>query len=244
MLLNIISKVLGVISPGLVITKRKVILFLLILVLSIFNVFLLKQLSKSKAKNVRQSQNIENLINNFDTEIQQERAKTGELVATAGALSIERESFEKINSELNDKLKSLKFKVKNLQSITSYGVTSKINIDSIGSKQVVATIDTLQNTLPNVQSPVNQFEFKNEDKFVNIDGKINVHKTDTSATPYITDLNIKTNDSLIIIPEIQKKRVWLFFKKRVGVKLNIVSESPYTNIDYIKHYNFTDYTKK
>ena len=253
MIVTLINGILGMIVPGFKTTKNKLIVFLLLLILIIFNIFLFKNLMDSRARVQRQTQNITNLTNNFDKQIKIEQLKNGQLKHSIGSLTIEASEFKNVNSTLNDELKELKLKVKNLKSVTDFSTRTVYKVDTIETIKYFA-IDDKINPNANIVKPIvndtvvtevklDVYKFKNKDEFIDLKGDVVIDKTAENPQPVITNLNLEVKDSLIIAPEFQKKRVWLFFKKKVGVKLNIISKSPYTKIDYMKHYNFEDYRK-
>lgn len=221
-----------------------IILGIVFLIISV--IFLGKSLLDAQAENRKLTYNVEALATNFGEKIEKVRLENGELLNKINGLTVNSNDLKNLNSELNTRLKRLNIKVNRLQSVTDVGINYKINIDSIASKRIV---NLLRDSVP--KSSVTQlkptddvdiFRFKKSDDYMNLAGNINVSKRKLFA-PYISKFQLKTKDSILIAPKVEYKRLWwtLWIAKRpVGLKVNVKSESPYSNIEYIKHYNFKE----
>ncbi len=174
----------------------------------------------------------------LNTKLETIKLDNGKLLNRIEGITIDAYSLKQINSKLNKRIHDLDLKIKNLQSVSDVGINYKINIDTIVSKKIEQQL--LRDSVYGVIAKLNnQYKFNKSDKYMNVNGVIEI----VNDTPIITNFHLETTDSLLIAPEIKYKRWWIFWKRPVGVKLNISSTSPYNKIKYINHYNFSDLKK-
>lgn len=189
---------------------------LTIIVLIIFGIFYIKNL-QSKVKslkndNVRYEKNIENMQFKLDTT----RLKNGMLQYTVKSLNIKSNELENFSNDIFKRLKDLNIKIDNIKSVTNidYNYTSNYN-DTIKTEKI------------------NNFKylFNTDKNNMKSSGYINIIE---NQNPIVTDLKVELNDSLIIVPEYEYKRRWIFWKKLTGIKVHINSNNPDFKINKVQ----------
>lgn len=226
------------------IIKSKWFWFILLVILLLFYI------NKNRNKNLE----IERLNNNsivLDQSIKKLTTKNGELYYSVNALTLKKDEFSDSNSVLNKQLKEMGIKLKNVQSINQMSISYIKNYDSIDSKPMVITDTVFINKLDN-NGNINYFtkySFENNSSDINISGVMNVPITynkenkltliDRLLNPYLSDINIKVNDTLTVVPTINYKRVWIFFRRPKSVTVFIKSENKLFNLEQMKTYQIT-----
>lgn len=240
------------------VVKSKLFRIIFVLVLIAIILLLLFKLDKN-------SKTIDKLNNNnvaLQQGIKTYQTKNGELFNMVQSLQFSQKEFKKENKELYDKLKSMGIKPKNTQSISEleYSYNNRIKklltinknhksdsirlqriIDSLRFSGVISNNDNY--TIP--QKYV--LSFNDNNKYYDISGNVNLsynlrnsngvsEKLLTNELPYLTDINFSIKDTLLVVPTINYKRVWLFFRKPYSVNVFIKSENPAFKLEQVKTY--------
>lgn len=202
-------------------------------------------------KNINNKREIERLslnTNNLNQSINVLKTKNNELFYSVNALTLKKDEFKDANSDLNKLLANMKIKLKNVQSITQMNIKYKKIIDNLNSKEIIKDTIYLPKDInkPNLINYVSQYNFSNKDKNSNIYGLINIptsydltnknYLLNKNTEPYISDLTFEISDSLTVVPTINYKRVWLFFKRPKSVTVYVKSENLLFNLEQIKTY--------
>ena len=175
-----------------------------------------------KADNNRKSENEKNMNFNFATT----KLKNGQMQYDIKVLTLKNNELQNFNSKVDEALKQMDLNIKNIQSVTNVSYHYTTNIDSIPSKQIVSN-----------NKNVDQYSVDYDKHKIKVTGNINIDK-DRTKNPFLTDLQFKLNDTLLIVPEIIYKRSWIFWKKPTGVKNHIKSENPDFVLDMFQTYQF------
>lgn len=204
-------------------TKSKLIilLFLIVLALSavLYSVINLNQ--KLSKDNNRLITNVKNQNFTIDTL----KTKNGEMAYSVTALKVKSKEFSLYNAELNEKVKNLNLKVKNLQNV------SEVTIKYVFVKDSTPLVPIVDPANPSNQK---KFAFNFDDKYIQIGGIVVLSKN-----PFVENLQAKVTDSLLFANEIKYKG-WWFWKRPVSMKLIIKSENPYFQLNTTKTYNFVN----
>ena len=203
-------------------------------------------------KNINNKREIERLnlnANNLNQSINVLKTKNNELFYSVNALTLKKDEFKDANSNLNKLLSDMKIKLKNVQSITQMNINYKKIIDKLNSREIIIK-DTIflpkDNSKPNLINYISQYNFNNKNKDLNIYGLINIptsydltnknYLLNKNTEPYISDLTFEISDSLTVVPTINYKRVWIFFKRPKSVTVYVKSENLLFNLEQIKTY--------
>lgn len=189
---------------------------IILITLILFVLGLMKTIKTLKAENSRQKNNIENMA--FD--IQTTELKNGQLKYTVNSLTLKNNEIEFFAKDIYEKLAEMDIKLKNVKGVTNMNYEYNTYIDSIKSEKVAE----------------NKYFTKFEAKNFSATSFIN---TSTTGNPFLTDVNVKLTDTLMIVPEYQYKRNWLFWKKVTGVKVHITSENPNFKLNQVKTFEIT-----
>lgn len=175
------------------------------------------RLSEEVDKQTRNVEISESTIDSFIT-------KNGELVYTMGVLNVDKNQLKDINSDLVKELKDMNIKLKDVQKVTKIKKETTVEIDSIKSEPEYVYIPGM---------PIDTtYHFKFADDYVSFSGKLA-----TSNPGVLSNVNIYVNDNLTLVDKITYKRRWLFWRRPVGIEINIKSDNPYSKINMIKSYN-------
>lgn len=179
------------------------------------------------------------------------KTKNGELYYSVNALTLKKDEFLESNQKLSAMLKDMNIKLKNVQSITQMGIKYEKTYDIINSTPIVIT-DTVfitDNTKPELVNYFSKFSFVEDSDDASISGMINIPTSlnpktkessiNKSSSPYLSDLNIRINDTLTIVPTINYKRVWIFFRRPKSVTVFVKSENKLFNLEQMKTYQIT-----
>lgn len=182
----------------------------------------------------REKTRTEHNIKNMRFAMDSIRDKNGKLHTEVNQLTLRRNELIYFNNELRDEIDSLDVKLKNVESVTKV----KYKYRTIIKEKIVTDVDTIyqmydKNKEWNYNFGKYKINYENKGFKLNTDLII---KTDT--LPYLQNLHAQYDDSLIILGETQYKRRWLFWKRPVGVKLHLKSNSPAFTLDKIETYKF------
>lgn len=203
-------------------------------------------------KNVNNKREIERLNLNskaLNQSINVLKSKNNELFYSVNALTLQKDEFKDANGELNKMLSDMKIKLKNVQSITQMNINYKKLIDKLNSKELILK-DTIylpkDNLKPNLLNYISKYSFNNKNDDSNVSGLINIptsydlnnknYLLNKNYEPYISDLTIEISDTITVVPTINYKRVWLFFKRPKSVTVYVKSENLLFNLEQIKTY--------
>lgn len=189
-------------------------------------------ISATKMKTLRlENDRLNNNIKNINFEYVVSAAKNGELIYSVNSLTVKSNELVMLNKNLNESVKNLNLKLKDLQSITSV------------QYQYITLYDTVFNA---TKLSKLKYNYVIEDKFSKFSGNINLPEklfssdtliaNDKKNYPYLSDVNFIITDTLLIIPEFQYRRSWLFWKKINGVKVHVKTESPNFKLDRMQSF--------
>lgn len=187
-------------------------------------------ISASKTKALRlENDRLNNNIKNINFEYAVSTNKNGELSYSVNSLTIKANELSMLNIGLTENIKNLNLKLKNLQSITNIEYKYIILYDTVYDTKKLSKL---------------KYNYNIVDKFTKFSGNINLPEklfsldtiisNDKKNYPYLSDVNFNITDTLLIIPEFQYKRSWVFWKKINGVKVHIKSENPNFKLDRIQ----------
>ena len=245
--LTLIGKKIG----GFIFPLFKNLKFWLILGLVILGFIVFKQ-CKSIQKTKGENDRLQNNIKNINQELKVTKTKNGDLVYSVNSLTIKKDELDLYNKNLKNELKDMGIKLKNTQSIIKMQIGYGRKIDTIRTEKIITEYVEVPNNILNVdlnRKNMLQYNFKLDDNDSYIAGTMNIpYKVDSTMhtnnykfvdeerNPFLTSVEFKFNDSLLIVPTIEYKRVWVFWKKPIGVKTHVKSNNKYFNIDKIYNY--------
>ena len=178
-----------------------------------------KQISKLQKENERVS-------NNFlsaNQEIKTVRNKNGELSSTVNQLNLTVSELKQYSEQTTSELNNMRVKLKNVSNITHFQTRIVYKVDTVFAGDT--TIHDGDHISPGGSKA---FRIKNEW----IDNSFQVRSD--SNRMYLSNYNLAVRDSIITVTETQYKRVWIFWKRPVGVKLHIKSFNPYSIFEKIE----------
>lgn len=184
--------------------------------------YLTNRVAELKVETSRQATNIENIQFKVDTTV----LANGKLKYTANSLNIKKDELKFFSEDIYNKLAEMNIKLKNVKGVTNidYHYTTVIN-DTIKTQKI--------------NSNTYSFEVNKNNMLSN--GLINIPEGyPNSSNPFVTNMKVQLNDSLIIVPENQYKRRWIFWKKLTGVKVHISSANPDFKLDRIQTLEIND----
>lgn len=204
---------------------KKYIIGVIVLVCLFFYVLNLQnKLAYAKKENTRKDTNIENMKFKVDTTV----LANGNLKYTVNSLTVKSSELKYFSEDIYKKLNELGIKLKNVKGVT--------NIDYHYTTILGDTIKTEKIT-------DNTFSYNTDKNNMKTSGVINIPTNFSSGNkdswPFVTNAKVELNDSLILVPEYQYKRSWLFWKKVNGVKVHISSSNPDFKIDRIQTFEIT-----
>lgn len=151
--------------------------------------------------------------------------QNGDLWLRCNQLTVSEKDLSERNKNLEDDIKALNLKIKNLQSAT------KVEI------KYVYKVDTVFVAKPVVDS-AGVYRINIDDKWLKFGCTLNTNP----EPPTISDVSAYFPDSLTIINEYETKRKWFLFipvgRKVVGNKVYIKSDNPYSRIETFETFNF------
>lgn len=181
----------------------------------------------------RQTENVKNM----NQELVVERSKSDKAIYSVNTLQMTVDELQKTLPAIKDELKDMNIKLKNVQSYSK--VEYKVNT-------VYDTIKTPEKPIvfENIKGKELQYKFFSDKDSTLIKGMINVpiknelnygfYGINELAQPYLSGVTFDFNGTLNIVNEIQYKRSWIFWKKPIGVKIHIKSNSDVFKIDQIQ----------
>lgn len=212
-------------------------------------------------KNIQNKLESERLQNNnvvLNQSVKVLKTKNGELYYSINALTLKKNEFKDANRLLNKKLTDMGIKLKNAQSITEMNISYNDKYDKINSlpKIIYDTVfiptvldDTNIYKNKTLKHYIEEYTFSDKKETSSISGKINIPisyvKEDNlfllnkTINPYVSDIQFKINDTLTVVPTINYKRVWIFFKRPESVTVFVKSENKAFNLEQIKTYQIT-----
>lgn len=183
--------------------------------------YLTNRVAELKVETSRQATNIENMQFKVDTTV----LANGKLKYTVNSLNIKKDELKFFSEDIYNKLAAMDIKLKNVKGVT--------NIDYHYTTIVNDTIKTQK-----INSNTYSFEVNKNNMLSN--GLINIPEGyPNSSNPFVTNMKVQLNDSLIIVPENQYKRRWIFWKKLTGVKVHITSANPDFKLDRVQTLEIT-----
>lgn len=220
--------------------------FWLVMGLIILTIISVKQ-CRSLQKSGKENDRLENNIKNINQDLNVQKTKSGKLMYSVNSLTLKKDEIELYNKKLKGELSDMKIKLKNVQTVLNLNLGYSRIVDTIKSEKIIT--EYINNQLVLNTKNIERYNFKLDDKESYISGNINIpYKIDStsvnkykildeSKNPFLSAVDFKFNDSLLVVSEIQYKKVWLFFKKPIGVKTHIKSENKYFNLNKVYNYN-------
>lgn len=221
-----------------------------------FITYTTKKINRLTADNERLSNNM--LNSNFEVQVRE--AKNKELVYSVNTLTVKANELKQINSRLYGDIRDLKLEIKRIQALTEIKSTLEQTIDTI---QTVPYIDlhtaevsfkfNFNDKFTAIDGEVvipEKYTFNKVKEFlptlseneildlVDTDIKNKIISSNIDS-PYINKLHYIIQDNLLVIPEFQYKRHWIFWKKVTGVKVHVKSSNPNYKVDTIQSYQIT-----
>ena len=184
-------------------------------------------------------------IKALNSNVQILKTKNDEAYYKIDGLTLDKSDLKKYNKDLLNELNDMNIKLKNVHSITQlsynyYKKYGKIDSEPIIIKDTIF-IPYVNDKSTNVKSYVKQFKFEQKESDNSVSGNINIpsiYNFDTkeltfneNINPYITDLDIKINDTLLVVPTINYKRVWLFWRRPKSINVFVKSSSKLFNLE-------------
>ncbi len=197
--------------------KFKNYIIAIIILLGLFSyIFILNnKVSELKIENSRNKNNIVNMQFKVDTTV----LANGNLKYSVNALTLKNDEIKHFSEDVYRKLNELDIKLKNVKAVTNVDYHYTTNVDTLKTQKISA----------------NKFSFELNKNNIKTNGDINVPEGyPNSPNPFISNMKIQLNDSLLIVSENIYKRRWLFWKKLTNVKLHITSSNPDFKIDRIQ----------
>lgn len=205
--------------------KKYITYFVIIAIFILLAIFAIKKINTLANENDRLNNNIANI----NMEYQVSKTKNGELSYNVNSLTVKGNELAMLNLKLANSMNNLNLKLKNIQSISSIEYQYITLFDSI---KTPAKINKLK------------YAYHKEDKYSTISGNINLPKdlfsldsliaNNPKNYPYLSELKFINKDTLLVVPEFQYKRSWIFWKKVTGVKVHVKSSSPNFKLDRIE----------
>lgn len=208
------------------------IIIIILLGLSLF--FAYNKIQEQSKEIERTTNNMYNIVSKLDSTV----TKNGEIVYHTNALSVKVNELKNLNSELVNEIKDMGIKLKNIKSVTNINHQYHITYDSIFPEQTQTTEITKNKFEYNFKDSLNGFQFKSDINIPN-DLFLSVFKNEpisVNSYPYLSNFNAKITDSLIIVPEYEYKRSWIFWKKLIGIKVHIKSDNEFFHLDRVQHF--------
>lgn len=210
---------------------RKIITYVIICIIAFFLLKFAYQKFMGLTKEIdRLQRNMENVNFNYETT----QTKTGELMYSVNSLTVKANELALLNTDLNDAIKNLNLKTKNLQSVTNITYKHETVYDTIyptlkisDFKYLYSFDDDYTYFSSDINLPKEMFKLDTLNNSLTLD-------IESTQYPYLSNFNYLIKDTLLIATEFQYKRRWLFWKKVVGAKVHVKSENPNFNLDKIE----------
>lgn len=168
-------------------------------------------------RTLRDELNIKNVnVTALTSEIESLRTKNGELVVSNRQLFLTSSEFENLYKETSERLKSANIKIKNLQALTD--LTVQGTIDTI----VQVVYDTV-NSKPTVSAGFH-------DKWYDVD---------VSLSDSVADFSVSCrHDITVVLQDMKYKCYWLFWKRPVEAKVNVIVSNANDTITKLQTISF------
>ena len=198
---------------------------------------------------------------NSNFEVQVRETKNKELAYSVNSLTVKASELKNINTRLYSEIDNLRLEAKRLQALTEIKWQLEQRIDTIYSAELPTIVlgnNEFDFTYKDAWTDVNgkiiipeKYAYNKITQFVSDDAKNKIlesleianpgiariiNNPRTASKPYINNLKYTVNDSLIVIPEFQYKRSWIFWKKVTGVKVHVKSQNPNFKVDQMESY--------
>ena len=207
-------------------------------------------------KNRQNKLEVERLQNNntiLNQSFKKLKTKNGELYYSLNALTLKKDEFAMSNKNLNLMLKDMNIKLKNVQSITQMDINYTGKFEKIESYPIIITdtiyVPTVEDSITiknNLVHYLSKYSFTQSSEESSMSGIINIptsynndkklYLLNKTINPYISDLEFKVTDTLTVVPTINYKRVWLFFRRPNTVTVYIKSQNKLFNLEQVKTY--------
>lgn len=152
------------------------------------------------------------------------RASNGDLYASVNRLHVTEQELTSLNRELENDIKNLNLKIKNLESAT------KVEIKYVYVKDTVKVIQK--------DSICGEYVGFIHDEHIDAGFDLNINE----EPPVVSNFRAELTDELTVINEFQTKRKWFLFipcgRKVVGTKVYLKSDNPYAKIDRVESFTF------
>lgn len=218
----------------------KIIVGFVSLSLLISTAYYFKKLLEVKGENERLTYNIETLNKDVETY----KSDDGKLVSSINALTVKQNELMMYNQKLVEEVKGMGLKIKNLQSVSKVDYGYEVKYDTIKDTLKPKSVKIADNRYKYSFNDGDYLKFNTDVVLPNIDsdsiifnGKEVLIKQ--NLNPKFENFMLTLADSLLIVPEYQYKRNWIFWKKLNGLKLHIKSQNPYMKIDKIESYQIS-----
>lgn len=152
------------------------------------------------------------------------RASNGDLYASVNRLHVSEQELSSLNRELQNDIKNLNLKIKNLESASKVEIRYVYLKDSVN----VSKKDSLNG----------DYIAMITDDHIDVGFGLNIN----TEPPSITDFHLEIKDEITVINEFQTKRKWFLFipcgYKVIGTKVYIKSDNPYLKINRVESFTF------
>ena len=201
---------------------------------------------------------------NSNFEVAVRETKNKELAYSVNSLTVKADELKMMNSRLYAEIDNLNLQAKRLQSLTEIKWGLQQKIDTLHTTEM-PTINLGNNVFDFVYkdawTDVNgkivvpeKYSYNKITQYTSAEEKAKIlaelEKTNPGITniinnpksptkPYIHGFSYVTQDSLLVVPEFQYKRRWLFWKKITGVKVHVKSKNPNFKVDQMQTYQIT-----
>lgn len=187
--------------------RKYLIIACLLLVIAVG--FLFNKVKRQKVELDRKQNNIEAL----NLEATRYRTEKGQFAEQIRSLSLKKSELELFNSDLQETVKDLKIKLRDVKS--AHTVETKLEIHTVTK--------TIRDTIPGV------YRFEYYDGWNRIEGKV---------SPDSTEINNSSVDSLAVINHIKQKRFLFFRIGKPKILTTVTNRNPKNSIHVTFSANF------
>lgn len=178
-----------------------------------YGTYLFKQNIALKKDNERIGLNFQNSRFQVDSL----KTKNGELAYYAKGLTLKQNELENFDNKLVKQIESIGLKLKNLEGLATINYYYIYNIDTTKVIKLSAT----------------EFQSTYKDAWLDLSQRINLDTTNNTIK--VSDLKLQLTDSLLMPFLIDYKRVWIFWKKPIGVSIYARSRNPHFHINQLQY---------
>jgi len=175
--------------------------------------YLYKENKKLKLDNERVSNNFQNSQFLVDSM----RTKSGQLEFFSKGVTLKVDELSQFNQKLVSDIEDMKLKINDLDGIAT--VNYNYNYFNDSSKITKITDTTFINTFT--------------DKWLSMKEKLTIYNYGKNLRA--DSLNIGLTDSLLMPFQIDYKRVWIFWKRPIGVTVFVKSNNPHFSVNKIEY---------